>query len=257
MSRDDSFALLVSLAVHALLLLLFFTFALDSRQELEPPAPRMVEIEFGQTPVRPVLTGPPQQAEAGDRAAARQNMEPERPAPPASSPVRPPERPRPTPPRETPPIPRSSQTPNASPQRPSPPSSQTRPEPNPTPPRQPEPTRGNGAGGGDSPVDGRAEEGTGQGSGGDAPVQVGFDFGNRSYRCPDIDFSSPTAASYTVTYRITFSPSGRVVSVRPTRRSGIPELNQAAERAARACSAQPLPSNATQTNQSLTQVWRR
>lgn len=257
MSRDDSFALVVSLGVHALLLLLFVTVAMESRAELEPPAPRMVEIEFGQTPVRPVLTGPPQQAEAGTRSEARQSLETERPAPPAATPVRPPERPRESPPRETPPIPRSSQQPDAQPTRPSPPSRQRQPEPSPTPPRQEEPTRGNGAGGGENSTDGRADEGSGQGSGGDAPVQVGFDFGNRSYRCPDISFTSPTAASYTVTYVITFSPSGRVVSARPTRRSGIPELNQAAERAARACSAQALPSNATQTNQSITQVWRR
>ena len=257
MSQDDTLALTVSLGVHALLLLLFFTVVYESRTELEPPAPRMVEIEFGQTPIRPVLTGPPQQAEAGDRAAARQNLEPERPAPPSPSPIRPPERPRATPPRETPPLPRSSPQADAPVRRPSPPSNQRDPQPDPTPPRQEDPTRGNGAGGGESPVDGRAETGTGQGSGGDAAVQVGFDFGNRGYRCPDISFTSPTAASYTVTYTISFRPNGSVASARPSRRSGIPELNQAAERAARGCRADPLPSNATQTTQSITQVWRR
>ena len=256
MSSDDTFALAISLGVHALLLLLFFTVVYETRTELEPPAPRMVEIEFGQTPIRPVLTGPPQQAEAGDRAQAREQPEPERPAPPAASPVRTPERPRPTPPRETPPVPRASQQTEAPPARPSPPSRRTEPQPDPSPPRQPEPTRGTGAGG-ESTNDGAAEQGTGPGSGGDADVQVGFDLGNRSYRCPDIDFTSPTAASYSVTYRITFNPSGRVVSARPVRRSGIPELNQAAERAARSCSAQALPAGASRANQSITQVWRR
>lgn len=217
----------------------------------------MVEIEFGQTPVRPVLTGPPQQAEAGDRAAARQQLAPERPAPPQSSPVRPPERTRTTPPRESPPIPRTSQQPDTPPRRPSPPSNRREPQPDPSPPRQEEPTQGNGAGGGDSSVDGRAESGSGPGSGGDAPVQVGFDFGNRTASCPPITFTSPTAASFTVQYRITFNPAGRVVSVRQVgRRSGIPELNREAAAAARRCTAPALPPNAARENQSTVYTWR-
>ena len=80
MSRDDSIALGVSLGIHALLLVLCVQFAVESRSEIEPPRQRLVEVEFNlaSTPVRPVLTGPPQRAEAGERSQARQQPEPER-----------------------------------------------------------------------------------------------------------------------------------------------------------------------------------
>ncbi|MEM6326000.1 MAG: hypothetical protein AAF791_02675 [Bacteroidota bacterium] len=212
MNRDDSFALLVSLGVHALLLLLFVTVALDSRQELESPAPRFVEVEFAQVPIRPVLAGPTQRAEAGERSAQRQSLEPERPAPPATTPVRPPERPRPTPPRETPPIPRSSPQPEAPPQRPSPPSRQTQPEPDPTPPQQPEPSQGTGVGG-EGTRDGRADTGTREGSGGDAPVEVSFGSGTRGYSCNASSIPPAPQGGGRIQLRLTFNSGGRLVRV--------------------------------------------
>ncbi len=191
MSRDDLFSLGVSLAVHALLLLLFFAVAAESREALEPADVRLVEMDFGMVPLRPVVTGPPQRAEAGERSQAREQPEPERPAPPSASPVRTPERPRPNTPRETPPIARNTPTPDAPVRRPSPPSNTRTPEANPTPRTQPEPSTSTGTGGGNSTNDGNTASGDGPGSGGEAAAEVGFNFGNRSFDCPSIPDAPP------------------------------------------------------------------
>ncbi|OZC02498.1 hypothetical protein [Rubricoccus marinus] len=246
MSRDDLTALGVSLGVHALLLLLFFTVAAESREALEPADVRLVEMDFGTVPIRPVLTGPPQQAEAGERSQAREQPEPERPAPPSASPVRTPERPRTNTPRETPPIARNTPTPDAPVRRPSPPSNTRTPEANPTPPRQPEPTRTTGTGGGESSTDGNAETGTRTGSGGDAPAEVGFNFGNRSFDCPSIP-DAPPGVGGRLTFNITFNPQGQFVSARARGRNSA--LESHIDPYLRRCRAQRLPGAASQVNQ--------
>ncbi|MEL6616205.1 MAG: hypothetical protein AAFQ43_10730 [Bacteroidota bacterium] len=247
MSRDDATALGISLGVHALLLLLFVTVVAESRAEIEPPEVRLVEVEWelDTTPVRPVLTGPPQQAAAGEQSQARQQPDPERPAPPAASPVRTPERPRPNRPRDTPPITRNTPTPEVTPRRPSPPSNRTAPQPDPTPPRQPQPSQSTGTGGGTSTTDGNAASGDGPGSGGDAAAEVGFNFGNRSV----ISCNTPPYPGFdgTATYNVTFAPSGAYVSARPVRRNA--QLDGIVRQVLPSCRAQRLPSNASQVNQ--------
>ena len=244
MSRNDLIALSVSLGVHALLLLLGLSAVFTFGKELVPEQDiRMVEIEFGPSPVRPVVEGPPEAAPEGAASDARTQPEPPRPAPPAASPVRVPERPRATPPRPSPPIARAPQA-DTPPRRPSPPSPRRDPEPTPTPPQQPRTTTGNGSSDGPSANDGPSTDGDGRGSGGTAEREVGFQFGNRDWNCPAIPPAD--GASGRIEFVLTFAPNGRYVSARPTRRNAALEAH--VRRYLSGCRADPLPPNAAQRN---------
>lgn len=249
-SRDDRDGLLLSVALHVVVLLL-----LAAGLQLPPEAldedypPQLMEIEFGPAPTRPVITGPPEQAPAGSPSDARQQVEPERPTPPAPTRARVPER-APTPPRETPPIPRPVQSDNAPPARPNPPSRATEPEPRPTPPTQPRPTQGTGTSEGPGTTTGD-NGGDGAGSGGDAPVEVGFQFGNRTFDCPSAPFGGVEGE---VVHRITFAPNGRYVADIPITRNSV--LNDAVRRVISRCRAQRLPAEAAQLNQTTRATFR-
>lgn len=250
-SRDDRDGLLLSVTVHVIVLLLI-ALALRVPPEAtdEDYPPQLLEIELGPSPTLPVQTGPPEAAEAGDTGEAMEQPEPERPTPPAATRARVPER-TPTPPRAERPLPRPVQADEARPARPNPPSRATTPEPDPTPPQQPRPTQGTGTSQGESPTAG-ANEGAGTGSGGDAPVEVGFQFGTRSVTyCPTPPFGGIEGQ---VVHRVTFAPNGRYVADRPVTRNG--PLNQAVSQVVSGCRAQPLPSNALQVNQSTNVTFR-
>lgn len=242
--------MLLSVALHLVVLLL-----LAAGLQLPPEAldkdypPQLMEIEFGPAPTRPVVTGPPEQAEAGAPSDARQQLEPERPTPPAPTRARIPDRPS-TPPRESRPIPRPVQSDNAPPARPNPPSRATEPERNPTPPTQPRPTQGTGTSQGEGQTTGDAT-GTGTGSGGDAPVEVGFQFGNRTFDCPSAPFAGVEGQ---VDHRVTFAPNGRYVADRPVTRNSV--LNDAVRSVISRCRAQPLPREAAQVNQTTVATFR-
>ena len=243
-SPDDRDGLILSVSLH-LLLVLLIAMGIGEDQDPSPEPPvKLVELDLLElAPTIPVQVGPPQRAEAGSPATPRQSVEPPRPAPPAATPVQPPPRPRATPPRPDP-LPRPATDANARPTRPSPPSNATRPEPNPTPRQQPEPTQGSGATQGESSTSG-TNDGNRSGSGGDAPAEVGFQFGNRSFTCPSPEFPGVEG---TITFSVTFAPNGRYVTSRPRSRNAT--FTSAVQRVISGCRAQPLPPNATQTNQS-------
>ena len=242
--------MLLSVAAHAVVLLLLALALNVPSKALDPDwPPQLTEIEFGLAPVPPVVQGPPERAEAGESSDAMTQPEPERPAPPAATPVRVPDRP-PTPRRADPPRPRPAQSDAARPARPNPPSRATRSEPRPTAPTQAQETQGTGSSQGDSPTAG-SDAGSGSGSGGDAPVEVGFQFGNRSFDCPSVPFGGVTGE---VIHRVTFAPNGRYVADRPVTRNG--PLNAAVESVIRNCRAQPLPRNAAQVNQTAQATFR-
>ena len=244
-SKDDRDGLVLSVSLH-LLVLLIAALAVGSETETSPEPPvKLVELDLLalQAPTIPVQVGPPQRAAAGAPSDARQSLVEPRPAPPSATPVQPPPRPRPSPPRPDP-LPRASTVPDAPAARPNPPSNATRPEPAPTPARRPEPTEGNGASRGETSTTGSGE-GTRSGSGGDAPAEVGLQFGNRSFICPSPAFPGVEG---TITFSVTFAPSGRYVTSRPRSRNAT--FTSAVERVISGCRAQPLPPNASQTNQS-------
>ncbi|GAB5535382.1 MAG: hypothetical protein Rubg2KO_16310 [Rubricoccaceae bacterium] len=243
-AKDDRDGLILSVSLHVLLLLIAaLSIGVDQDPTPEPPV-KLVELDLLElAPTIPVQMGPPQRAEAGAPATPRQSLEPPRPAPPAATPVQPPPRTRQTPPRPNP-LPRPANDPNASPARPNPPSNTRQPEPDPTPRQQVEPTQGNGATQGDSPTSG-TNDGPASGSGGDAPAEVGFQFGNRSFTCPSPAFPGVEG---TITFSVTFAPNGRYVTSRPRSRNAT--FTSAVQRVISGCRAQPLPPNATQTNQS-------
>ncbi|MFN3597558.1 MAG: hypothetical protein ACK41D_09845 [Rubricoccaceae bacterium] len=253
MNRNDAIAFAVSLGVHALLLLVFAGASAIASPPERPAPPELVELDFVPLPAAPQRVGEPQTAPAAAPAEARLQPEVERPAPPAPTPARVPER-RPTPPRETPPIPRPTPDPQARPARPSPPSPATQPEPRPTPPRNPAPTQGSGSTQGTASTDGQAQ-GAGSGSGGAATVEVGFNFGNRSFDCPGAR-TTYEGAPTVVTYQLTFSPSGALVGSRAQTRGGGPAAEFVASRVLPSCRAQPLPAAADQRNQTTTATFR-
>ena len=231
------------MTIHVVVLLLVALGLAVPPEATDPDyPPQLTEIEFGPAPTIPVQTGPPESAEAGQPSEAMTQPEPERPTPPAPTRARVPER-TPTPPRPERPLPRPVQADNAPPARPNPPSRATRPEPNPTSPTQPRPTQGTGATQGESPTTG-TNNGAGTGSGGDAPAEVGFQFGNRSFDCPIPPFGGVEGR---VVHRVTFAPNGQYLADRPVTR--IAALNQAVGQVIARCRAQPLPSNALQVPQ--------
>ena len=145
MGRDDRDGLLLSVTIHVVVLLLLAVGLRVPPEALDDDyPPQLMEIEFGPAPTRPVITGPPERAQAGQSADAREQPDPERPTPPAPTRARVPERP-PTPPRTERPIPRPVQSNDAPPSRPNPPSRATTPDPDPTPPRQTQQTQGGGS----------------------------------------------------------------------------------------------------------------
>lgn len=250
MQRDDRDGIILSVSLHLIVLLLLAVALRVPPEALDPDwPPVLTEIEFGIAPVPPVVTGPPEQAEAGESSDAMTQPEPERPTPPAATPVRIPER-TPTPRQPDRPIPRPVQNDNARPSRPNPPSRATQPEPRPTAPTQPRETEGTGTSQGNSPTPG-SDTGDAAGSGGDAAVEVGFQFGNRTFTCPDVPFGGVVGE---VRHRITFAPNGRYVADRPVTRNAA--LNSAVESVIRGCRAQPLPRNAVQVNDAVEATFR-
>ncbi len=242
-SPDDRDGLLLSVTIHIVVLFLLAVAVSIPPEATDPDyPPQLTEIEFGPAPTVPVQTGPPERAEAGASSDQMTQPEPERPTPPAPTRARVPER-QPTPPRPDRPLPRPVQSDEARPARPNPPSRATRPEPNPTAPTQPRPTQGTGTSQGDSPTAG-TNDGAGTGSGGDAPAEVGFQFGNRTFDCPTPPFGGVEG---TVVHRVTFAPNGQYLADRPVTRVGA--LNSAVSQVISRCRAQPLPSNALQVPQ--------
>ncbi|WP_420457315.1 hypothetical protein [Rubrivirga sp.] len=250
-SPDDRTGLLLSVSLHAVVLLLLALGLSVPPQATDPDwPPQLTEIEFGPAPTVPVQTGPPERAEAGTSSESMTQPEAERPTPPAPTQARIPER-TPTPPRAERPLPRPVQSDDARPARPNPPSRATRTEPNPTSPTQPRPTTGTGTSQGDAPTAGSAT-GSGTGSGGDAPAEVGFQFGTRSVTyCPEPPFGGVEGQ---VVHRVTFAPNGRYVADRPVTRNAA--LNGAVRQVVSGCRAQPLPSNALQVNQTTNVTFR-
>lgn len=241
MDRNDWIALVTTIGVHALLLLI--TVGVVTAIDEEPPEPELlVEVDFTSASALPVRLGPPQRAEAGPSSQADQQAEPERPAPPASTPVRVPER-ESTPNRSEETVPRPRTDEQATPERPNPPSRTRDPEPDPTPPRNSPPTEGGGNASGESDRAG-TDEGRAEGSGGNAEVEVGFNFGNRSFNCPSPPSSAPQGQ---VVYRITFAPNGSFVRAIPVRRNAA--LENVMDPLLRRCRADRLPSQADQVNQ--------
>ena len=248
-SPDDRDGLILSVSLHALVLLIAaFGMSVEVDPTPEPPV-KLVELEMVEfTPSVPVQVGPPQRAEAGDPAPPRQSIEPPRPAPPAATPVQPPPRPRATPPRPDP-LPRPQTTPNARPARPSPPSTARQPEPDPSPRQQLDPTQGTGATDGASSRSG-TNAGPGSGSGGDAAAEVGFDLGNRTHSCTTITLTEASASMFgSISYTITYAPNGSFVSARPITRNAT--LDRVVRPRLSSCRASRLPPQATQTNQSV------
>ena len=240
--RDDRDGLLISVSAHAVVLLLLVIAAAQPPETLDADyPPQLMEIEFGPAPTLPVVTGDPQSAPSAAPSQAMEQPEPERPTPPAPTSARLPERTQTTP-RQNP-IPRPVQQDEARPARPNPPSQATRNQPRPTAPTNPEPTQGGGRTQGDAPTSG-LDEGSGSGSGGDAPVEVGFQFGNRSFDCPTPPFGGVVG---TVVYRVTFAPSGRYVTSSPVNRNAA--LHESVQSVINRCRAEPLPGNARQVNQ--------
>ena len=252
MSADDRTGALVSVVAHALLVLLLVFVAAAPSEALEQDTVELVELDFdsalADAPM-PVEQGEPARAEAGDPSAPAQSLDEPRPAPPAATPVRIPEAQRPTPTRPDP-LPRPRQNPDARPTRPSPPSTATRPEPAPTPPRQPDPTEGRGNTTGSASTDGSGT-GPGDGSGGDAPAEVGFQFGNRDFTCGQPAFPGVEG---TIQYALTFAPDGRYISGRPRSRNAT--FQNAVEAVLRTCRAAPLPPQAAQVPQTTTATFR-
>ena len=250
-SSDDRDGFILSVTLHGVVLLLL-ALGLSVPPEATDPdfPPQLTEIEFGPAPTIPVMTGPPERAEAGSSSESMTQPEPERPTPPAPTRARVPER-TPTPPRAEPPLPRPVQSETARPARPNPPSRATRPDPAPTAPTQPRPTTGTGTSQGASPTAGSAE-GSGNGSGGDAPAEVGFQFGNRSYTCPTPPFGGIQGQ---VVYAITFRPNGSYAAARVSG-SRNAALQSQVEGLLSRCRAEPLPSNALQVNQTTNATFR-
>ena len=247
MSHDDRNGLAISLGVHVLVLLLLVFVAATPTKTLEEDYPRpIVEVDLlAFAPTRPVLVGEPQAAVEGAPADAPQQPDIERPAPPAATPVRVPTRTEtPRPPRPDP-IPRPSPQPDARPTRPNPPSSATRQEPRPTSPQQPNPSAGAGNAQGPGSTSGSGS-GPGSGSGGPAAVEVGFQFGNRSFTCP----SPPNDGTLTgtINFTVQFAPNGRYMNARPVSRNA--PLEEAVRRVISSCRADALPSQADQVPQS-------
>ena len=239
---DDRDGLLISVSAHAVVLLLLVLLAAQPTKTLdEDYPPQLTEIEFGPAPTLPIVTGEPQSAPDAAPSQAAEQPEPERPTPPAPTTARLAER-RPTPSREAP-IPRPVRQEDARPARPNPPAQATQPEPRPSPPTNPEPTQGAGRTQGDASTSGR-ETGTDAGSGGDAAVEVGFQFGNRSFNCPTPPFGGVVGS---VQYRVTFAPSGRYVTSSPVNRNAV--LHESVQRVISQCRAEPLPARARQVNQ--------
>ena len=250
MKRDDRDGLLLSVTIHvAVLLLLAVAIRVPPEALDQDYPPQLMAIEFGPAPTRPVITGPPERAQAGQASDARQQLEPERPTPPAPTPVRVPER-APSPTRTENPLPRPVRTPDARPARPNPSSRATTPERAPTAPQQTQPTQGGGSSRGEGARDGDGG-GPGAGSGGDAPAEVGFQFGNRTFDCPSAPFGGVEGQ---VDHRVTFDPRGRYVADRPVTRNAA--LNDSVRRVISRCRAQPLPPQATQVNQTTVATFR-
>ena len=105
-SSDDRDGFILSVTLHGVVLLLL-ALGLSVPPEATDPdfPPQLTEIEFGPAPTIPVMTGPPERAEAGSSSESMTQPEPERPTPPAPTRVRVPER-TPTPPRQEAPLPR-------------------------------------------------------------------------------------------------------------------------------------------------------
>lgn len=246
-NNDDRDGILLSVTAHILLILLLAVAVRQPTKTLEPGYPRpIVEVDFIPLSANfPVEVGEPETAPEGAPAAAAEQPEPERPTPPAATPVDIPERTRATPPRDNP-LPRPSTRSEARPNRPSPPSNATRQERNPTPPQNTSRTTGAGRTDGASNTSG-AGSGTGTGSGGDAPAEVGFNFGNRSFNCP----TPPNpGVNGSISFSVTFAPNGRYQTARPRSRNA--ELESLARQVLSGCRADPLPSNARQVPQSTT-----
>ena len=246
---DDRDGFLISVSTHAVVLLLLVLAAAQPPETLEPDyPPQLMEIEFGPAPTLPVQTGEPQAARAAAPSQASQQLEPERPTPPAPSRARLATRDA-TPSREAP-ISRPVQQDDARPARPNPPSRATDREPAPTPPTNPRPTEGRGLTEGTAPTTG-LDAGDGTGSGGDADVEVGFQFGNRQFDCPQPPFGGVVGS---VVYRVTFAPNGRFVTSSPVNRNAA--LHSSVRSVINRCRAEPLPSNARQVNQTTRATFR-
>ena len=265
-----------SAAIHVALFLLWFSAAptrptpkLDALRTYPTDVLEMTEVQIMDAP--PAFSdvpGPPQAAAGGAASEGgpageeppSENPVPERVTPPATARVRAP-RPdvtregRPTPARvpDTPPARRSE----------APTRGRSQPAPRPTGANRPVAQQGTGteagtgqgvgtgAGRGNGGGDGSgAGAGTGSGSDGTGTREVGFALGNRTYDCPTPSFEGIPGS---VTLTVTFSPTGAFVAASGR---GNADLLRSAKGAARSCRAQPLPRNASQTNQTTTATFR-
>lgn len=80
------------------------------------------------------------------------------------------------------------------------------------------------------------------------PVEVGFQFGNRSFSCPTPPNDGTQVGA--ITYTVQFAPNGLYVSGRPRSRNAA--LEAAVGRVISGCRADPLPARAEQINQPTT-----
>ena len=216
-SPDDRDGLILSVSLHALLLLIAaFGMSVDVDPTPEPPV-KLVELEMMDfTPSVPVTVGPPQRARAGDPAPPRQSVEPPRPAPPRRD-ARPASaaharhaaasRPAPASPDDTPT--RARRAP-ARPRRLASPNRTRRPR------QQLDPTRGTGTSEGTSSRSG-TNDGPGSGSGGDRGRRGSAStWGNRTHSCTTITLTEASASMFgSISYTITYAPNGSFVSARP------------------------------------------
>ncbi|HLA63002.1 MAG TPA: hypothetical protein VK610_01135 [Rhodothermales bacterium] len=217
--------------------------------------PRVTEVTITQITVIGDDGGAPAAQALAPRTAEppapRPRPEPRRtpPARPMSpAPVRIPETPRAREPRPNNLPPAAPVDRNAPPRPPAPPPATpdpTAPAGQPGPPVQGRTDEGGvsetGAPGSGGSQDGGGRGGTGGGSG----VAYGG-LGNRGIRC-----RTPAFPGYsgTVSFAVTFDPSGRYVSSRAVRRAGNTQVNSAASAAVSSCRAEALAEGADQVNQ--------
>jgi TonB family protein len=255
--REDWRALGISLLAHAVLLLLaafvFHTAGPSSLDEAERRR-HVVEVTFEPVPILADEGGAPVGVSAAPQTdqppAQRPRPEPRRPSvgrPMAATPVRLPDAPasRAGGGVSPPPAPTDRA---ARPTTPAPPTPREEPDARPAQASAPVDTRNEqgGTSATGAPGTGGSSDAGGQGgTGGGAGVAYGG-LGSRAYTCRT---PANPGASGTVSYYITFAPSGRYVSSRPRQRSGNPQLDAAARAVLSTCRAAPLPEEADQVNQ--------
>ena len=258
-NREDWKALAASVLLHVVLLLLAaFAFRISGPSSLNEAELRrhVVEVTFEPVPLLGDEGGSP----VGESAAPRTDEPPaQRPRPDprrtvtgrpmAATPVRLPDAPAPRATAERNPSPPPAPTDRAARvTTPAPPTPRSDPEAPPAPASAPVESRNEDGGisASGAPGEGGSRDAGGQGgTGGGAGVAYGG-LGSRAYTC-----RTPVnpGASGTVSYFITFAPSGRYVSSRPRQRSGNPQLDQATRAVLSTCRAAPLSDEASQVNQ--------